>query len=239
MNVREIQTALLTLGYDLGPAGADGAFGRRTVAAIAKFQSDRQVDVLYPGTVGAKTQAALAVALATLTPVPRVGTVPLLPWLAEAERLQGVREIAGAKHNATIMDWAKRLGGWVASFYTNDEIPWCGLFVAHCIGSTLTSEPLPANPLGAVNWSKFGVSCLPTRGAVLVFSRSGGGHVGFYVGEDKEAFHVLGGNQSNQVNITRVAKSRHVATRWPATVPAPIAVRTLKPAGGALSTNEA
>jgi hypothetical protein len=50
---------------------------------------------------------------------------------------------------------------------------------------------------------------------VLVFQRPGGGHVGFYVGEDATAYHVLGGNQGDAVTIARIAKARCVARRWP------------------------
>lgn len=32
-------------------------------------------------------------------------------------------------------------------------------------------------------------------------------------------FYVLGGNQSDAVNIARIAKSRLLGARWPATVP--------------------
>ncbi len=98
----------------------------------------------------------------------------------------------------------------------DDDIAWCGLFVAHCVGSTLPEEPLPAGVLGARNWRKFGDHCDPMQGAVLVFwrgDRNGSlGHVGFYRSEDAEAYHVLGGNQSNAVNTTRVGK-RPVARR--------------------------
>ena len=52
-----------------------------------------------------------------------------------------------------------------------------------------------------------------------MFSRAGGGHVGFYVGEDRFYYRVLGGNQQNAVNVMRIAKSRCVAIRWPKGVP--------------------
>ena len=45
-------------------------------------------------------------------------------------------------------------------------------------------------------------------GHILTFTRNGGGHVGIYVGEDTTCYHVLGGNQSNQVNVMRIEKSR-------------------------------
>ncbi|RZL82832.1 MAG: hypothetical protein EOP66_04490 [Sphingomonas sp.] len=56
-------------------------------------------------------------------------------------------------------------------------------------------------------------------GVTLVFGREGGGHVGFYVGEDDHAYHAIGRNQSNSVCITRIAKSRLIAARWPRVVP--------------------
>ena len=161
-------------------------------------------------------------------------------WYAEAERLKGTRETPGAKSNPVIMSWARRIGGWVAGFYRADSTPWCGLFVAHLIGATLTDERLPKNPLSALAWRDFGVELLKgTPGAVLVFKRPGGGHVGLYAGEDAQAYHVLGGNQSDQVNICRVAKSRCVAIRWPATAPLPTGGGVTLAATGGLSTNEA
>jgi hypothetical protein len=53
-----IQAALLKLGYDLGPAGADGKMGPKTKAAIKDFQSRNS---LTPdGVVGPLTAAALS-----------------------------------------------------------------------------------------------------------------------------------------------------------------------------------
>lgn len=137
------------------------------------------------------------------------------------------------------MDWADNLDLW----YPGDDVPWCGLFMAHCIASALPDEPLPANPLGARSWLKLGVAHEPSLGAVLVFwrGRRDGwqGHVGFYAGEDSGAFHVLGGNQSNQVNIARIAKSRLIGARWPRTAPQLGTRRVESDAAGALSINEA
>jgi len=62
------------------------------------------------------------------------------------------------------MGWGKRL----KISYADDEVPWCGLFVAHCIGSQLPAERLPINPLGARNWGRLGVECkVPQPGAVM------------------------------------------------------------------------
>jgi len=73
----------------------------------------------------------------------------------------------------------------------------------------------------------------------MVFTRSGGGHVGLYVGEDAGAYHILGGNQSNAVTITRIARERLSAMRWPDGVPLPKPQIIRLTPSGALSRNEA
>jgi uncharacterized protein (TIGR02594 family) len=139
-------------------------------------------------------------------------------WLQQARHLLGTQESPGATNNATILDWAKQEGGWVERFYTADSIPWCGLFVSHCLLNNGIDGP--KNPLSALAWADWGEDvALSDReaGCVLVFTRQGGGHVGFYVGEDADgsALHVLGGNQSDAVTITRISTDRLHAVRWP------------------------
>jgi len=48
--------------------------------------------------------------------------------IVEAVKLYGTKEIVGREHSKEILLWAKELG--MEKTYTNDEIPWCGLFVA-------------------------------------------------------------------------------------------------------------
>jgi hypothetical protein len=55
--VEQIQQALLSLGYDLGEGGADGAYGNDTLAAVSAFQTDRGIGV--DGRVGSDTWDAL------------------------------------------------------------------------------------------------------------------------------------------------------------------------------------
>ena len=76
---------------------------------------------------------------------------------------------------------------------------------------------------------------------MLVFSRAkGGGHVGLYVGQDETAFHVLGGNQSDAVSITRIARTRCIAIRRPIYQVQPASVAPVHlAASGVISTNEA
>ena len=79
----------------------------------------------------------------------------------------------------------------------------------------------------------------PVIGAVLIFERGSGGHVGFAIGQDDTAFYVLGGNQSDAVTVARVAKSRLLGARWPATVPPrPQRLPTRKPGEFLNTTNE-
>ena len=44
-DVKELQSALMLLGYDLGKCGADGIFGRKTQAAVRAFQKDESIQV--------------------------------------------------------------------------------------------------------------------------------------------------------------------------------------------------
>ena len=125
--------------------------------------------------------------------------------------------------------------------YNADAVPWCGVFVAHCLDEARIAPVSLA--VRATSWSDWGANLRVDRlapGAVLVFQREGGGHVGFYVGEDDAAYHVLGGNQGDAVTIARLAKARLVASRWPRGVPViggP--VRLPNRAGAPLSRNEA
>lgn len=132
--------------------------------------------------------------------------------IAEAMKLYGTKEIVGAKHNNVILNWAKELDRYVGIPYNADEIPWCGLFVGVCV---LRAKFKPVNIcVRASEWAKFGNPAdKPSLGDILVFSRKGGGHVGFYVGENSTHYQVLGGNQGNMVNIMALSKSRLTAVR--------------------------
>jgi uncharacterized protein (TIGR02594 family) len=159
--------------------------------------------------------------------------------MKEARRLLGTREAPGAANSSVIIGWARSIGGWIASFYRQDSIPWCGLFVNHCM--SVGGQPTIQDGLGALNWSKYGKKlAIGVPGAILVFKREGGGHVGFYVSEDDTTYHVLGGNQSDAVTIARVAKNRIVAIRWPGNAKLPADLRPVKKKfDGKISTNEA
>lgn len=137
--------------------------------------------------------------------------------LREALSHYGTLEIRGKDNNPDITKWAKEIGGNVGDVYTNDEIPWCGLFLAIC--AKRAGYAVPKDPLWALNWGTFGVAQpVAMLGDVLTFIRktttgARAGHVALYVGEDEAAYHVLGGNQSDCVCVTRIAKTRLYAIR--------------------------
>ena len=99
-------------------------------------------------------------------------------------------------------------------------------------------DTLGTNPYWARNRLLLGQESKPVTGAVLIFERGSGGHVGFAIGQDDTNFFVLGGNQSDAVTIARIAKSRLLGARWPASYPPRFQrLPTMKP-GEFLTTND-
>ncbi len=163
--------------------------------------------------------------------------------LVEALKLFGTLEVIGNGSNPIIIQWAKEVGGKVADVYKADKIPWCGLFMA--VIAQRSGKIVPKDPLWALNWGTFGTATNTAMlGDTLVFVRrtlegAKAGHVAIYVGEDETAYHVIGGNQSDSVCFTRMAKNRLYAIRRPQYNVQPANVRVIKllPKGG-LSSNE-
>jgi uncharacterized protein (TIGR02594 family) len=160
--------------------------------------------------------------------------------LVEAIKHFGELEHTGKGSNPNIMGWAKEVG--VSGWYADDDVPWCGLFVGVVVKRA--GYKVKADLLSALSWALFGEDVPKGREMlwdILVFKRSGGGHVCFYVGETDTAFLVFGGNQSNAVGFAWVAKDRLVACRRPLyKIGEPPNVRkVLLTQDGVLSKNEA
>lgn len=156
-------------------------------------------------------------------------------WVEEARLHIGMREVPGAPTAPTIARWLQGLNAW----WTDDETPWCGTFVAHCMRANGIAPPKAWYRAKA--WADWGEPVAPCRGAVVVFERQGGGHVGLLVGKSIEGrIMVLGGNQGNAVNVMPFDLARVIAYRWP--VEAMNVARTPPPvmyASGPVSANEA
>ena len=148
------------------------------------------------------------------------------PWLVTMRDITGTNEYPGGADNPTILEWRNyiaqkypEMASYVAN-YTHDSIPWCGLTVAYCMAKNGIRPVFGSGDLSrflwAQAWMKFGVECEPKLGAVMVFTRNGGGHVALYEGEEGSYYLIRGGNQSDSVNVTRMAKSKFTGARWPA-----------------------
>lgn len=193
-----IQKRLTELGFNPGPI--DGIIGPKTKAAIVAFK--RSVGLRARPYVGPITRAALKSS----------DTDTRVPWLDEARHILGLHEV---RDRSRLVNWFDKTVSWIDP----REVPWCGAFVATALRKWYPEIEIPQNPLVARNWERFGSPCTPQTGAVMTFwrGRRDGwqGHVGFYVGEDSTAYHILGGNQRNAVTITRIAHSRFLRARWP------------------------
>ena len=139
-------------------------------------------------------------------------------WLTIAKTYEGVEEIPGPRSSPVIMTWAHRLKSW----YTDDSVPWCGLFMAAVMDES--GLPYPKEYLRARAWLEFGFSTpVPLLGSVVVLERGPTmGHVGILDGVDAQGRLLLvGGNQGNRVSIAAFPKTRVLSYRWPHDEPMP------------------
>lgn len=221
--VKQMQLALRELGY---PLSGTGYFGNATDTAVENFQRLHGLEVngVFDNKTGAMIDAALATKRAgapTPKPVETVIERPL--WLQAGLQLIGTKETPGSKDNRKIIDWALEEGGDIAKEYTHDSIPWCALFVNHCLtkASIKGTETLWALHF-AGEWPSVRLAG-PAVGAIAPMLRDGGGHVGIVVGKDQHGnIMLLGGNQSDAVNIKPFSTARlNKGFWWPSSVPAP------------------
>lgn len=158
------------------------------------------------------------------------------PWIEEAKKHIGLKEIPGTKNSPVITGWLKVMGAW----WNDDETPWCGVFTGYCMKVAKISYPKLY--MRASEWANWGMRLdTPVDGCVVVFNRKGGGHVGFVMGQTKDGFlTVLGGNQGNAVTIAKFDRTRVVGYYWPKEVPVPLnKTLSIVSVTGGLSTNEA
>ncbi|EMO5715839.1 TIGR02594 family protein [Enterobacter bugandensis] len=136
-------------------------------------------------------------------------------WIAEAKKYIGEREVKGRAHNPLIVQFWKDIK---RSGIKDDETPWCSAMA----GAVLERVGIKSTRFeSAKSWLEWGGPLdVPAYGCVVVFSRNGGGHVGFVVGQTPDGdLLVLGGNQSDAINVRAFPRSRVVGYRWPAGEP--------------------
>lgn len=133
-------------------------------------------------------------------------------WLIEARKEIGISEHSAAGSKAIDQMWIdSKLRGLVG---TAGKVPWCAGFVNAMLeraGIRSTRSDSSRSYLA------FGDQLTePAYGCIVIFTRTGGGHVGFVVGKtESNQLMVLGGNQSDAVNIKAFSSNRVIGYRWP------------------------
>lgn len=138
-------------------------------------------------------------------------------WMEEARTFLGLKEIKGTQHAQAILDMWKAIkrGG-----IKDDETPWCAAFVGACLERAGIQSTRFESAKSYLSWGEKLEQ--PVIGCVVVFSRDGGGHVGFVAGQSTSGnLLVLGGNQTNEVNIREFQLTRVTGYRWPSSEPMP------------------
>jgi uncharacterized protein (TIGR02594 family) len=157
------------------------------------------------------------------------------PHLAVMRAITGLTETPGSADNPKIMAMADYIA-WkypdqaeYASWYTGDDVAWCGLTVGFCMaacdvepvfGPTDTDRWMWAQAWGGKYWEADEID-EPCLGAVIVMKREGGGHVTLMEAHEDGSFlkdgyyRGRGGNQSDMINVASHAKSQVIALMWP------------------------
>ena len=131
-------------------------------------------------------------------------------WLTAARVDIGQRETLGPNDSPFIRRMLEKLGAkWLLGQ------PWCGGAVASWMQAA--GCEIPKHWYRARAWADWGQHLdRPVLGCVVVFARTGGGHVGLVTGENVAGrLLVLGGNQGDAVNIRAFPRDRVLAYRWP------------------------
>lgn len=134
--------------------------------------------------------------------------------MAEANLYRGTWEWKGADHNPKVLAMYADAGH---PEIRNDEVPWCAAFV----GSVLARVGLQnTGSLLAKSYLNWGVPVKRLEdanpGDIIILHRgtkSWQGHVGFLVGLDENNVHILGGNQGNQVNVSKYSRNKLAGIR--------------------------
>ena len=227
-NARQIQRALnkrlhLSLAVDgiLGPASEKALIEYRKDKGLPATPviDDRTVSLLFDGgyythNLKPEKKAPLEFPLNILQSLGwyrdrRPDTyVAQPPWISEISKYMFAHE---ATENRTLKKWLKSDGRTLGD---PSVLPWCADAVETAVKLTLPNEVFPKvlkeNPYWAQNWAQFGIITPLAYGAIVVFTRPRGGHVGFAVAYDPENRLILvrGGNQSNMVSDTWISEKR-------------------------------
>lgn len=142
-----------------------------------------------------------------------------------AQRFVGLTELAGAQHHPLIQ-WGFTLCGY--GMDTPDEVAWCSAFAQ--IPPYLLRLPR-SKSAAARSWLQIGqpvdLMASVVGFDVVILKRGQGaqpgpevlqapGHVGFFAGwadEGRQSLRILGGNQSDSVNVQSFPRERVLGVR--------------------------
>lgn len=137
-----------------------------------------------------------------------------------AEKFIGRKEIPGFMDDPMVMQWLRLDNTWPQ----HDEVPWCSAFanwICWLAGARRTRDLRarswlqldPPVPLDAASrgWHIVVLrNKLSDPGPDVIAHR---GHVGFYHGHTADTVSLLGGNQGNQVRISRYPTDKVIGVR--------------------------
>lgn len=159
-----------------------------------------------------------------------------------AKHLKVMRAITGLEEEPGSGDNPKIMGmrDWIACTYpemmdyclgyTGDDVAWCGLATAFCCTVAGIRPPFGPTDTDRFLWAQsfggdggFEHLLEPVLGAIVVMTRSGGGHVTMFEGwvDEGVTFRGRGGNQSDEVNVSTYPVEDVIAWVWPRGVPMP------------------
>lgn len=138
--------------------------------------------------------------------------VQYLSWFEIARREVGVKELRGIADNPRIITYHST----TTLRATDDEVPWCSSFVNWCMKTAGYPHTKSA---AAKSWLNYGRRIdKPVQGCIVVMTRTGGNHVGFFDGFQNGMVRVLGGNQDDAVNTKIFRPYRVLAYVLPTTL---------------------
>ena len=130
-----------------------------------------------------------------------------------AERFRGVREVPGSGDNTQIIAMLKLDAEWPE----HDEVAWCSAFINYLCWMLKLPR---SKSLMARSWLEVGthvdIDDASVGYDIAVLSRGDNpnlGHVGFYSGHNANSIYLLGGNQSNTVEVEGFGLGRLLGVR--------------------------
>lgn len=131
-----------------------------------------------------------------------------------AKTFVGTREVPGKQSNPEIIAMFRAVGHeWVE----DDSVAWCAAFIGACIERAGIRSTRALNARSYLQWGVPVELADAQEGDVIVFSRGDPngwqGHVGFFVKRAGTNIEVLGGNQSDAVNVARYPVSQLLGVR--------------------------